>query len=245
MVEVQARSGLPHKHRLAWQQLAPTCRRLLTLLQAGTSSTLSLADLRPVVEMGARALTVSTSPAHLQEQYPLLTAHQAEEVARLMVALQTHHHTPSCTTEFPAGQECREFFPRLPSLLNLVARQPDLQNEEQVERLGEYEGLHWKVQRVLRARLARGQVGEEEEQVGEVELLLRVLRETGPAPQALPQGSFTWQGSTFPLGQELDLVEQEVIQSSGVPLEAVDLTLLTLYHASRLEKPLTRLILIL
>ena len=88
VVEVQARSGLPHVHRVAWQQLAPACRRLLTLLQAGTSSTLSLADLRPVVELGARALTVSTSPVHLQEQYPLLTGDQVLEVARLMVALQ-------------------------------------------------------------------------------------------------------------------------------------------------------------
>ena len=63
----------------------------------------------------------------------------------------------------------------------------------------------------------------------------------GPAPQALAQGGYTWQGATFPLGQELDMVEQQVIQSSGAPLEALDLTLLTLYHASRVEKPLTRL----
>ena len=60
--------------------------------------------------------------------------------------------------------------------------------------------------------------------------------------QALAQGGYTWQGATFPLGQELDMVEQQVIQSSGAPLEALDLTLLTLYHASRVEKHLTRII---
>ena len=61
---------------MAWQQLSPDCSRILGLLQAGTSSALSLVDLQSVVELGARALTVSTSPDRLQEQFPLLTGEQ-------------------------------------------------------------------------------------------------------------------------------------------------------------------------
>ena len=158
VVEVQARSGLPHLHRVAWQQLSPDCSRLLALLQAGTSSALSLADLRPVVELGAAAITVSTSTARLQQEFPALTGEQVQKVVQLMATVQIHHHTASCTTEFPPGQDCREFFPRLHSLLNLVARQPDMAVEEQVERMEAIEVLHWRVQKVLRDKIARGAI---------------------------------------------------------------------------------------
>ena len=235
VVEVQGRSGLPHVHVEAYQHLTPAQQHLLTTLQEGDSSTLSHTDLRALVELATAAMTVSTSPTLLLQQFPLLSAEQAQEVVRLALLHQHHTCTPNCTVEVGHGQQCSLWYPCLPSLLPLVARRPDLQDQGERDRLEEVERLHRRVQGVLRARHARGELGEEV-QVAEVEKLLEVLRETGPAPQALPQGGFTWQGVAFPQGQELDTLRQECITASGVALGGQDLLLVTLYQASLLVR---------
>ena len=142
VVEVQGRSGLPHHHSIGWRPLTPAQKQLLTSLQAGTSATLTMADLAPLVEMASAAITVTTSPTILRHQFPLLTIQQAEEAVRLARGLQVHTCTPSCTTDFHLGQRCRERFPRLPSLLDLVARQPPLDTKEQEARFARVEEVH-------------------------------------------------------------------------------------------------------
>ena len=152
---------LPHHHDIGWCRLTPAQRELISSLQAGTSSTLTI----------------------LRHQFPLLTIGQAEEAVVLARRLQVHFCTPSCTTIFYLGQQSSERFPRLPSLLDLVARRPPLENEEEEERFARVEEVHRQVQEVLRRR----EGGEEEE---EPAALLEVLRQLGPAPQVLPQGGY-------------------------------------------------------
>ena len=233
VVEVQACSGLPHTHKIAWCTLTPALRILLTTLQGGDSSQLTMADLRPLVELGDRALAVSTSPTRLAEQFPLLSLVQAEEVARLARQLQTHHCTPSCTTIFPIGQHCREFFPRLPSLLSLVARRPALGTREEEEHLEAVEAVHRRVQALLRAR-ERG--GEEEQPV---EALLQLLRQLGPGPQVLLGGGYWWQGVTFSPGPELDTL---LVELGALAATQADTLLLAAYHCSLLIRRLPRFI---
>jgi len=233
VVEVQACSGLPHTHKIAWCPLTPALRLLLTTLQTGDSSNLTMADLRPLVELGDRALTVSTNPTMLGEQFPLLTMAQAEEVARLAVQLQTHHCTPTCTTIFPIGQHCREFFPRLPSLLSLVARRPDLGDRAEEEHLEAVEAVHRRVQVLLRAR----ERGEEEEEP--VVALLELLRQLGPGPQALPGGCFWWQGVTCSPGPELDTL---LVELGALAATQADTMLLAAYHSTLLLRRLPRFI---
>ena len=223
VVEVQGRSGLPHYHGMGWCRLTPAQRELLSSLQAGTS-TLTMADLVPLVQLAAAAITVTTSPTILRHQFPLLTMGQAEEAVVLARRLQVHTCTPSCTTVFHLGQQCSERFPRLPSLLDLVARRPPLETEEEEARFARVEELQRQVQEQLRAR-----EGEEEEE--EPAALLGVLRQLGPAPQVLPQGSYWWQGIAFPPCQELDTL---LLRLGALAATEADTVLLALYHSTLL-----------
>ena len=79
-----------------------------------------------------------------------------------------------------------------------------------------------------------GDFGEGEE----VEVLLRVLRQTGPTPLALPQAQcgFLWQGVAFLKAAKLGMVREECMAASEVPLGVQDILLVTLYHASLLVR---------
>ena len=223
MVEVQGRSGLPHYHCVGWRPLTPAQRELLSSLQAGTSADLTMADLAPLVQLAVAAITVTTSPTILRHQFPLLTIQQAEEAVVLARGLQVHTCTPSCNTVFYLGQQCGERFPRLPSLLNLVARQPPLDTPEEEERFGALEELHRAVQEQLRAR----EGGEEEEPAA----LLEVLHQLGPAPQVLPQGGYSWLGIAFTPGEELDSL---LLQLGAMAATEADTVVLALYHSTLL-----------
>ena len=99
VVEVQGRSSLLHTHMAAYQHLTPGQQLLLSTLQEGDSSALTYTDLRPLVELSIAALTVSTCPNLLLQQFPLLSAGQVEEVVRLALLHELH----TCTANKPQG----------------------------------------------------------------------------------------------------------------------------------------------
>ena len=220
---MQGRSGLPHVHGQLWRPLTSTQRALLTSLQSGKCAHLDMAALQPIVELGQGAVTVSTRPQDLRQQFPTMGEELVEEVVGLVSRLQVHSCTASCVPMAADLQHCRHFYPKPPSLLPLVARRPHLDTGEQEAELARLEKLHFKVQELVR--------GGEVDKWGEepVTSLLLLLRELGPAPQPLPGAGFYWCGIVFVWGEELASL-LEVLTPMATTRE--DTTLLALYHCS-------------
>ena len=228
VVEFQARSGLPHLHSIGWRSLPPAITSLLAKLQAGNCADLAREELAPLLEVAVGAITVTSSPARLLEQFPLLTQEQAQRAATLASNLQWHKCTSSCTTDFPEGQLCALYFPQLPSCINIIAVRPNLQTREAEAALCRVEKLHQGVQQLLRENPPQlGQVVEEEP-VGE---LLNLLRRVPGAPQPLPGGGWTWAGVTFPPCPSFN---QMLLECEELGNMEADRLLLALWHCSLL-----------
>ena len=232
VMETQGRSGLPHEHCLLCCALTPTQRALLTTLQTGDSSSLTMAALQPVVVLGLRAVTVSTCAEDIRHQFPSMEEGVVEEVVGLVRLLQHHRCTGSCVPMVGGLQECSHFYPRPPSLLPLVARRPLLKTEEQQEELARLEAVHVKVQKLVR--------GGEVERWGEepVPSLLQLLSELAPAPLDIGIGygigiGYYWSGLMFPWGEELEGLLEALTPMAATREQAL---LLAVYHASLLRR---------
>jgi hypothetical protein len=229
-VEVQSGSGLPHLHTVAWQPLAHTTAALLNTLQHPSGSNLTRAELEPLVQIGGAALTVATCPLRIMEQFPALTMQQAAKAANLALGLQRHACTAKCAAKAPPGQTCNKFFPRLPTLLNLMAVRPDHYMMEAQERLAAISAIHQQLQVLLRQD---GPAPAPGSQVEPAVVLVALLQQLGPAPLHLPGGGYSWEGVTFLPGQQLDGMLQECGALAGSP---GDTCLLAIYHLSLLTR---------
>ena len=147
---MQNRTSLPHCHSLNWRHLTPQEEALLLELQGGGGAHLEREELEPLVRLACGAITVSTSPTSLLQQFPFLTVAQAQKVAALAIHLQLHRWSPSCTSNLPPLQKCSQYFPKPPSLIPLMAVRPKLRTENEREALQRLETIVCKVQELLR-----------------------------------------------------------------------------------------------
>ena len=100
-VKEVSKSGSPHSHGLGWRREANTGPGSLSLLlgrlQRGESG-LTWEERRQVVEVAKGAITVTTSVATLNQQFPLLTLQEAEGIVRLARRVQIHRCTNHCSS---------------------------------------------------------------------------------------------------------------------------------------------------
>ena len=228
---MQNRTSLPHCHSLNWRHLIPQEEALLLELQGGGGAHLEREELEPLVRLACGAITVSTSPASLLQQFPLLTEGQAQKVAALAVLLQRHRCSPSCTSNLPPLQKCGQYFPKPPSLIPLVAVRPKLRTDNEREALQRLEMIVCKVQELLRQD---DPVPGLTDDVDEVQQLLALLRRVGIAPLQLPEGGgYQWAGNSFLLTHQLTrLLEEFTVMTNS----EADALLLALWHASLLYR---------
>ena len=227
-----SRSGLPHSHGLGWRKdVNPgpgSVTSLLGRLQRGEGD-LTWEERGQVAELGWRAITVTTSVPTLRHQFNNLTEEEAEEIVNLARRHQTHTCSHHCSGASPPGQQCGQYFPRLPSLLPLVAMRPSLLTDEQKTRLKLIENVKQEVQELLRA-LPLPLLGDDENPVTS---LLMLLRQVSDDPVLLPGGGITWAGVVFSPGQEFEYLLQEC-GAKATNME--DTLLLVAYHSSLLER---------
>ena len=232
VVEVGPKSGLPHSHGLAYQEEDPgpaSLSSLLGRLQQGEGG-LTWEERERVVELGRSAITVTTSARDLSQQFQTLTEEDVQFVVAQARSRQQHYCSHHCFSSSHNEQTCGQYFPRLPSLLPLVAMRPALETEEQRARLEALETIAKRVQGLLRGLARPLQPLEEPDPATS---LLLFLQEVADPPALLPGGGYTWAGVTFPPSQELEHLRQECETLANSP-EAVDL--LVVYHASLLSR---------
>ena len=151
--------------------------------------------------------------------------------------LQTHHCTPSCTSNPPEGQLCSQYFPLPPSRFNIIAVRPKLITEDDEEALKRLEAVVQNVQHLIRegGQDFQQEVDEEEE----IARLVRLLRQLGEAPQQLPSGGFQWAGAAFSPCHDLDSL---LVDCSSLVPEHADALLLALWHSCLLHRRHARFI---
>ncbi len=260
VVEVQARTGRPHLHSVAWAPLEEEENEdeeaegdrhsnksdhteLLGRLQ--DNKHVPREELEPLVQLGAGAITVCLCPDDLQRQFPGddsnpgLSDQQAERVCLLAQTMQRHTCTPSCTTAFVEGQECRFWSPWMPCLFPLIATCPNGPGAE--EKLKAMESIHRRVQSLLREQRHTIDGGPFDEEVPR-EALIALLRQVDGPPVGLEGGAFAWAGAVFPLTR--DLIRLQFIATQLGAIDYYDTILLAVYHDSlsigRLAKYLPR-----
>ena len=222
-----SRSGLPHCHSLCWRSKEDTSfssvSALLGRLQKG-SGDLTWEERGQVVQLGRAALTVTMSPASLRQQFSQLTEQEVEET----ITLARHHQLHTCSHHCSKSrtEECGQYFPRLPSLLPLLAVRPPMGTSEQRNRLETLENIAVAVQNLLRTMPVPHQPGGEADPVAS---LLLLLHRVAPPPVSLPVGGFLWAGVVFPPTQELEHLLQEF---GAMAITQEDRILLTVYHVS-------------
>ena len=205
--------------------MPPAITSLLERLQAGNCAGLTREALAPLLEVAVAAITVTSSPARLSQQFPLLTEEQAQRAATMASLLQWHKCTTSCTSDFPDGQLCALYFPQLPTCFDIIAVRPNLGTREAEEALCRVERLHQRVQHLLR---------EDPPQVGQVvegdpvAELLSLLRRVG-APQPRPHGGWSWGGNIFLPCPSLN---QLLLECEALVNNEADTVLLALWHCS-------------
>ena len=164
---------------MGWaRDLSSTTTDLLNRLQNEDAHQLEYWELDPVVSLGKAAVTVATVDSDLSLQFPKLTPSMAKEATRLAVLHQRHHCSSLCKVSLFPGQECNKFFPRLPSLLCLVARTP-LLNKEGQSMMANIYAIHVRLQRYLRGL----SISPEHNQVAS---LLSLLKKVADPPEVLP-----------------------------------------------------------
>ena len=225
-----SRSGLPHSHGLGWRkEVNPgpdSVSSLLGRLQRGEGN-LTWEERSQVVELGQRAITVTTSVPVLRNQFDLLTQQEAEDIVTLARSHQVHVCSHHCSGSSHPGQLCGQYFPRLPSLLSLVAMRPALPTDDQKARLEDLENITERVQDLLRA------LPVQVDDVDPVTSLVTLLRQVAGPPVLLPGGGITWAGVVFSPGQELEYLLQEC-GAKATNME--DTLVLVAYHSSLLER---------
>ena len=229
MVEHQNSSGLPHAHGVGWKRgLSTELSSLLWRLQKNNAVGLTREELQPVVQLGKRTTTVSTCPKLLKSQFPSLTEFQAEEVSALALKLQVHKCSSSCEQRVPAeGQRCCMFFPKLPSLIAIVATTPPTSDQHRL-RLEKIENFQIKVQEELR-RIGGNPDGRLTEGQGDhIKTLCSLIRTVGDSPLSDGSGGLVFAGTIVPGGEETDGLRNE-LKSLGVS-SAEDLDLMVCYH---------------
>ena len=181
------------------KNLPETTSQLIGKLQREKAFELTISQLEPVVAIAKSALTVSTSADDILSQFPQLTPEQADKVARMAFSLQQHSCSDGCKNHGIPGQVCKSFFPQLPSLFCLVARTP-LLNDPGKERLQAIDGIHTRLQKLLRSHTMSSQEDN-------TATLLSLLRQLGEQPVTLSDHSgFYWQGLNFPRTPDLKTV---------------------------------------
>ena len=230
VAEVSSESGLPHSHWLCWSSSSPST--LLASLQKEDDS-LTKEDLQPVVNFGKATITASMTANDLKQQFPSLSEQDVEEVVTLARKWQVHRCTPHCTTSYPPGQECSQFYPQLPSLLPLQSRRPSLVSEANKIGFMGFRKLHERIQSLLRQHPHPGVLGDDSE-VDPVVALLALLRQLGPGPHFLDSGSYEWAGMMIRHTDELETLLEEVLELR--PETVGDQMLLGLYHQTLLYR---------
>ena len=212
---------------MGWaRDLSSTTTDLLNRLQNEDAHQLEYWELDPVVSLGKAAVTVATVDSDLSLQFPKLTPSMAKEATRLAVLHQQHHCSSLCKVSLFPGQDCNKFFPRLPSLLCLVARTP-LLNKEGQSKMANIYAIHVRLQRYLRGLSS----SPEHNQVAS---LLSLLKKVADPPEVLPSNKgFTWGGVIFPYGPLMQYMFNQCQQYGRTP---GDVALLQVYHMSLLTR---------
>jgi hypothetical protein len=201
---------------------------LLGRLQSG-DWTLTDADLAPVLELATGAVTASSCPYDIMEQFPSFSQDKAEKVAAYVNKYQVHSCTSSCATSIPTGQLCRHFFPRMPSFFHIIARCPNTWLEESRVELSIVENFHMCVQEELRNVENRAQLEEFDTPEGLVRLLTRAAGGTPTEKEGVP-GAYSWASMTVTPSNELH--EQMEAWSQRLPMNQPYALVLALYHNS-------------
>ena len=204
--EISSQSGLPHSHWQCWTRAGEALSAQFSGLVTGDPTSLSREDLNSLLEVGQAAITVSTTVPTLLQQFPLLTEHQAEEVVRLARKYQKHNCTPHCNSTFPPGQNCNQYFPKLPTLLPVIA---NLKSKDKC-----VSELHENVQALLRQHQSGDQVDE-----NPMVALLELLAQAAAPPVLQPSRSYLWAGMTIERTLEF---EQLLAEVAGLPGIATD-----------------------
>lgn len=191
VIETCSQSGLAHSHWECWSRAGATHSSLFSRLLGGDLS-LTREDLQPLVEISQAAITVSTSVPGLRQQFPGMSQEHAQEVVELAMRHQLHRCTAHCTASTPPGQECSQYFPKLPSLKPLMA---NLKTKS-----GGVPKLHVAIQNILRGLPVHGDQVEEDPVLS----LLNILNQVAAPPILLPSGSFHWAGMTVRVTPEMD-----------------------------------------
>lgn len=145
VTEFQTSSGLPHDHIVLYRALTQDTESCLRRLQ-NRDKTLTYPELAQLLEIAMGAITASTSAEELAMQFPQLD--EPEEVARMCLKYQVHSCTSTCRPKKGrrAPQTCRFFFPRMPSLFDIMARAPG----EGAPELLKVEALHVKIRNIVK-----------------------------------------------------------------------------------------------
>ena len=226
VTEVSSQSSLPHSHWLCWGAVGLSA--LLARLQKGDTS-LVREDLDPVVDLARTTITVSLRAADLLQQFTHLTQQESQNAVTLARAYQVHQCTPHCTSSYPPGQKCSQFFPKLPSLFHLQSRRPDLASDAKKRGFTGLWGLHERIQQLLRQLPHPGALGQDP-----VQSLLALLRQLDSHPVFLESGDYEWAGLKIRQSRELERLLDEVLALE--PATVGDQVLLALYHQTLLYR---------
>ena len=226
---------MPHHHGVGWaRRLEPGLSSLLWHLQKGKAIGLTREELQPIVELGEKTATVSLCPTTLRAQFPNLSREQAEEVSRLALELQVHSCSQSCQKRIPfEGQLCSMFFPKMPTLIGLVATTPLLKSEQDELRLETITSFHNKVQEQIRTE-AKDPNGVLSGGACTIALLCSLVRKVTKPPVPDGEGGFFFAGVLVPRGTETFGLRRDLAKL-GVQL-GEDLDLLVCYHYSLLTR---------
>ena len=227
---------MPHHHGVGWaRRLDPRLSSLLEGLQKGKANGLTREELHPIVELGEKNATVSMCPTMLKTQFPSLSMEQAEEVSRLALELQVHSCSQSCQRRIPfEGQMCSMFFPKMPTLIALVATTPLLKSEQDKLRLETITLFHEKVQKQIRTEamdpngLLSGEAG------SPITLLCSLVRKVTAPPVPDGNGNFFFAGILVPRGPETIGLQRDLLKL-GVHI-GEDMDLMVSYHYSLLTR---------
>ena len=202
MVEFQLGTGMPHHHGVGYTRLGRKVKDVLARLQEGDIS-LVREDLEEVASLAMSAYTVTLEEVRLMLSFSWIKPEQAREVVGLAKRLQEYTCGETCGRQPPEGQECSLFFPRLPSLLTLVSRPPNLPRmQDRQAFLRPILALQCKVQVKLRELQRRGELAT-------TTLSFLLASVDSSQPQDLKDGGLAWGGLQVPASSDLNYTLEE------------------------------------
>ena len=208
---------MPHHHIPCWSLLDCGVREVLARLQDG-DTTLAREEQESVAALAWGAYTVTMDSEGLVHQFPWLTPEMAGQVVVLAKRVQQHTCGEHCQSEDQEAQQCKLYFPRLPSFLTQLALPPNFTKQKDRDAfLKPLEAVQGKVQQQLRELQRAGQLS-----TTSVSSLLHSVDQS--SPKYNDNGGLSWAGLTVPPGPQLsyllercrevqELEEEEVLRA--------------------------------